>query len=469
MFSKKIKKECEPIIAATEEMSQESQRGFKVFAIFAAVLVEYMVNHHNIFQHFRRNDSHDKKAKVYEENMNILRSKLQSGEIQPSKPEVLSVASYAKIIHKCPRSILETACYLAEDYNLQRNAYWGSGRTLPEPVRPGEEECRRFKVKNIKRVMKHKRMTFPFIEHNHLYARRINLSSVNSSDLTHFNVDETYVEQYNGTVRIVIHPVMFIDKRFFYCLHDIRVMGIDLGVNTDATCAIYDNSTGKCTLKQIRLPVKDKILQLQNQYKHTNNKETKESLRREIHALNEAYRKELAKAICQYAVENKVEFVFLEGLHKNSTKDETAIFWNPKSTLEVIYSELHGAGIAYRSVSAANTSQYYHKGGYVERDKENYSRATAPDGQIIDADVNAAKNIVARGMIGLYLDSIPEDDLIYMLSEQPVLLEQNEIIFRDFEDDRKNVDHKCDTRIITERERDFGRIKKTLCKKYGIK
>ena len=144
MFSKKIKKECEPIIAATVEMSQESQRGFKVFAIFATVLVEYMVNHHNIFQHFRRNDSHDKKAKVYEENMNILRSKLQSGEIQPSKPEVLSVASYAKIIHKCPRSILETACYLAEDYNLQRNAYWGSGRTLPEPVRPGEEECRRF-------------------------------------------------------------------------------------------------------------------------------------------------------------------------------------------------------------------------------------------------------------------------------------------------------------------------------------
>ena len=469
MFSKKIKKECEHIIAATVEMSQESQRGFKVFAIFAAVLVEYMVNHNNIFHHFRRNDSHDKKAKVYEDNINILRSKLQSGEIQPSKPEVLSVASYAKIIHKCPRSILETACYLAEDYNLQRNAYWGSGRTLPEPVRPGEEECRRFKVKNIKRVMKHKRMTFPFIEHNHLYARRINLSSVNSSDLTHFNVDETYVEQYNGTMRIVIYPVMFIDKRFFYCLHDIRVMGIDLGVNTDATCAIYDNSTGKCTLKQIRLPIKDKILQRQNKYKHTNNKETKESLRREIHALNEAYRKELAKAICQYAVENKVEFVFLEGLHKNSTKDETAIFWNPKSTLEVIYSELHGAGIAYRSVSAANTSQYYHKGGYVERDKENYSRATAPDGQIIDADANAAKNIVARGMIEIYFDSIPEEILAYMLKKQPVLLKSNKIIFRYFNEVRKYVDKKCNTNKITKQERDFSRSKKSLCKKYGIK
>ena len=36
--------------------------------------------------------------------------------------------------------------------------------------------------------------------------------------------------------------------------------------------------------------------------------------------------------------------------------------------------------------------------------------------------------------------------------------------FRDFEDARKNVDHKCDTRKITERERDFGRIKKLYVK-----
>ena len=156
-------------------------------------------------------------------------------------------------------------------------------------------------------------------------------------------------------------------------------------------------------------------------------------------------------------------------MQKISSKDEAKIFWNTKSVLQEIYSELHGAGITYRSVSAANTSQYYHKGGYVERDKNNYSRATAPDGKIIDADANAAKNIVARGMMGLYFDSIPEDDLIYMLSEQPVLLEQNEIIFRDFEDARKNVDHKSDTSKITEQKREFRRIKKSFCKKYNIR
>lgn len=469
MFSRKIKKECEPIIAATVEMSQGSQKGFEVFAIFAAILVDYMVSHYKKFQHFSRNDSYYKKAKVYEENMNILQSKLQSGEIKPSKPEEVSNESYEKIIHKCPHSILETACYLAEDYNLQRSAYWGSRKSLPKPVRPGEEACRRFKVRHLKEIIKNKRMTFPFIEDNHLYTRRINLNSVNSSDLTNFNVDETYVEQCNGTVCVVIYPVMFINKRFFYCLHNIRVMGIDLGVNTDATCAIYDNSTGKCTLKQIRLHVKDKILQLQNQYKHSNNQEAKETLIREIQELNDKYRKELAKAICQYAVDNKVEFVFLEGLQKISSKYETEIFWNPQRVLQEIYSELHGAGIAYRSVSAVNTNRYYSKGGYVERHRNNYSRATAPDGRIIDADANAAKNIVARGMMGLYFDSIPEDVLICMLKKQPVLLEQNEIVFRDFEDARKNVDHKCDTRIITERERDFGRIKKSFCKKHGIK
>lgn len=196
------------------------------------------------------------------------------------------------------------------------------------------------------------------------------MTSLDSFDLANLNVDEAYVEQCNETVRVVIYPVLYIEKRFYYCLHDVKVMGIDLGVNTDATCAIYDNATGECKLKQIQIQLKHNIWQLQRQYQKTNNKETKESLRREIHALNEAYRKELAKAICQYAVDNKVEFVFLEGLQNNTPTDEAEIFWNPQSVLQEIYSELHGAGIAYRSVSAVNTSRYYNKGGYVERDRK---------------------------------------------------------------------------------------------------
>lgn len=469
MFSRKIKQECTPVIAATVVMSPESQKGFELLSIFAAALVDYMITHYSEFQHFRRNASYLTKASVYEENINTLRLKLQNGVIKPSKPEGISEASYSKMIHKCPHSILETACYLAEDYNLQRNAYWGSRKSLPEPVRPGEDECRRFKVGHPKEIIKNKRITFPFIEDNHLYVRRINLTSVNSSDLTNLNVDEAYVEQYNGTVCIVIYPVLYIKKSFYYNLHDIKVMGVDLGANTDATCAIYANSTGECKLKQIQIPLKHKIWQLQCQYQKTNNKETRESLRREIHALNEAYRKELAKAICQYAVDNKVEFVFLEGLQKNHPKDEAEIFWNPKSTLEVIYSELHESGIAYRSVSAVNTSRYYAKGGYVDRHRNNYSRATAPDGQIIDADANAAKNIVARGMIEIYFDSIPEDVLAFMLKRQPVLMEANKIIFRHFNEVRKHVDKKCNTSKITEQKREFRRIKKSFCKKHNIK
>lgn len=204
MFSRKIKKECEPIIAATVEMSPESQRGFDIFALFAAILVDYMVSHYREFQHFRRNDSYYKKANVYEENMKILRSKLQTGEIKPSKPSGLSDADYEKILHGCPPPILKAACQISEEYNLQRNAYWGSRRLLPEPVLPGEEACRRFKVRHLKEIIKNKRMTFPFIEGGRLISRRINLTAVNSSDFTNLNVDVAYVEQYNGTMRIVI-------------------------------------------------------------------------------------------------------------------------------------------------------------------------------------------------------------------------------------------------------------------------
>ena len=79
------------------------------------------------------------------------------------------------------------------------------------------------------------------------------------------------------------------------------------------------------------------------------------------------------------------------------------------------------------------------------------------------------QEIVARGMIELYFDSIPEDILAYMLKKQPVLLESNKIIFRYFEGVRKYVDKKCNTNKITKQERDFSRSKKSLCKKYGIK
>ena len=72
-------------------------------------------------------------------------------------------------------------------------------------------------------------------------------------------------------------------------------------------------------------------------------------------------------------------------------------------------------------------------------------------------------------MIGLYFDSIPEDILGYMLRKRPLLLKQNEIIFRYFNEVRKYVDKKCNTNKITKQERDFSRSKKSLCKKYGIK
>lgn len=72
-------------------------------------------------------------------------------------------------------------------------------------------------------------------------------------------------------------------------------------------------------------------------------------------------------------------------------------------------------------------------------------------------------------MIGLYFDSIPEDILGYMLRKRPLLLKQNEIIFRYFNEVRKYVDKKCNTSKITEQRREFRRIKKSFCKKHNIK
>ena len=143
--------------------------------------------------------------------------------------------------------------------------------------------------------------------------------------------------------------------------------------------------------------------------------------------------------------------------------------WNPKAALNKIYPILHNVGIAYQSISPVYTSQYNAKGGVVSRIVSDRSKAFTPDGKLIDADKNAALNIVARGLIDMYFDTLPEECLLSIVRDNPRLLRCNEIIFEDLLNTRQLVNNEINTNTVFTRQRYFNKHKATFCKKYRLR
>ena len=162
------------------------------------------------------------------------------------------------------------------------------------------------------------------------------------------------------------------------------------------------------------------------------------------------------------ALDHRVEFVFFEGLFDEHYNEDVLTLWNPRAVLETVYHMLHNAGVCYKNISPANTSRLYSNGGLVDRLESDRSKAIAPDGNLINADENAALNILARGLIDMYFDTIPDNILLSIFGMNTRLLQCNEIIFADLLSVRKYVDLRCDTSVIFQKQRDFRKIKKSL-------
>ena len=152
-------------------------------------------------------------------------------------------------------------------------------------------------------------------------------------------------------------------------------MGVDLGTINDATCAIFNNLTGEVVCSQIYISEKEEIMRLQSQYKNTHNETDREEIVDQIKTLKDTYQRQLAEAICCLALDNRVEYVFFEGLYDQKCTSSALTLWNPRAVLEKVYAELHNSGIAYQSISPVYTSQYYASGGVVSRIVSDRSKA----------------------------------------------------------------------------------------------
>ena len=473
MYNKSIRIDLPVVTISIDDVPEEAQKGFKVLAYFAALLVDYMVKHYKDFAHSNKFSSRDAIKSIYENNIRVLKEKLCIGEIVIDEPEGIFIdrESLRSLQKNCPFVVLETAVHLCENHFRSKRAYNSSHSIFQRPIIPGPNECAYFRVQHISDLFQNKRIKFPFILDGRLYCKDVDLLFFEDKIQRNKNINynDSFFVFRNGNLYIEVHPIKFIAKPFYYSLHDVVVMGVDLGTINDATCAVYNNQTGEVMYRQIQIPEKEVILSYQDEFVKASDNDRKMIIKKRIDALKSAYWENLSKEICGYAMESKAEYVFFEGLFEDKYRDGAMNLWNPRAVLEKVYERLHNVGIAYQSISPVYTSQYYANGGVVNRIANDRSKAFTPDGKLIDADKNAALNIAARGMIDMYFDTLPEECLVSIIRNNPSLLRCNDIVFNDLIIIRKLVNDIIDTSNIFQRQRYFNKTKQAFCKKYGLR
>ena len=463
MYNKSIRVDLPVVTVDINDVPEEACKGLDILAYAVAVLVDYIVSHQKEFDHYNKFANRDRIKTVFNYNISTLKEKLCSKEIVFQKPDGAYIKNVESLQNNCPYAVLETAVSIAEEYRQKNNAYFGSRKTLPKPDIPTLDDCKSFKVRSMADLLRTKRIGLPFIVNGRLCVKEIELTLIENELLNckNININDSYIVARNDKVMLEVHPIKFISKPFNYSLHDIVVMGVDLGTINDASCAIYNNQTGKVTGSIVQISEKTEIKKLQSDYKRADAK-TRMELELRINDLKRLYCKRLADAICKLALDHKVEFVFFEGLFDEHYNEDVLTLWNPRAVLETVYHMLHNAGVCYKNISPANTSRLYSNGGLVDRLESDRSKAIAPDGNLINADENAALNILARGLVDMYFDTIPDNILLSILGMNTRLLQCNEIIFADLLSVRKYVDLRCDTSVIFQKQRDFRKIKKSL-------
>lgn len=465
MYGKNIIINLERTTVGTVDVSKQHQRGFEVMALFAAVLAKYVITHYTVFEHLTKFAGPVKSEKVHSDNINTLQKRIISGEIRIDVPVDLSSEGFSALKRKCFKSVMDTAVRCAAEYWYLMSAYNGSGKTYPKPHIPEQEDCSFFALKfqKVKQLIRSKELEFPFLDRGEFYTRKIRF--VPDADGKNFDnatdLNNGFIVGRDGIITVESMPKRFVKKQNNYSLHDIIVMDVDLGTINDASCAIYNNQTGKVTGSIVQIPEKTEIKKLQSEYKRADAK-TRIELEIRINDLKSLYCKRLAEAICKLALDHRVEFVFFEGLFDERYNDNALTLWNPRAVLETVYHMLHNAGVCYKNISPANTSRLYSNGGLVDRLESDRSKAIAPDGNLINADENASLNILARGLIDMYFDTIPDNILLSIFGLNTRLLQCNEIVFADLLSVRKYVDLRCDTSVIFQKQRDSRKFKKSL-------
>ncbi len=206
-----------------------------------------------------------------------------------------------------------------------------------------------------------------------------------------------------------------------------KVLAVDVGINTAATCAVVDQHGTVLDRCFINRSDKDRERQLMQRIRTKARKQTRhgnklpqgfcanDHRRLKQLATNQAH--QISRQIVTLARDQYCDAIVLENLkgwkpkagRKRSTMKAKFHRWFHRMLTDRIESKAIELGIRVLWVYARGTSSNAYDGsGKVRRDKDNYANARFSNGKRYNADLNAAYNIAARGAFKLYYPSLCE-------------------------------------------------------------
>lgn len=211
------------------------------------------------------------------------------------------------------------------------------------------------------------------------------------------------------------------------------VIGVDLGMNTDAVCSVVHKDGTVTGEKFINSPVeKDRMDGLLNTIRkaqqHGNRKNHR--LWRFIDNYNTAIAKRTASEIVSFAVEHHAQVIVFEHLNMygkcHGSKKQRLSLWRKREIQHRTEDLASRYGIRVSYICAVNTSKLAYDGsGKVIRGKEagfkNQQLCVFQTGKIYNCDLSASKNIGARYFIRVLLKSMSAKTLLSVQANVPEL------------------------------------------------
>lgn len=200
-----------------------------------------------------------------------------------------------------------------------------------------------------------------------------------------------------------------------------KVLAVDVGINTDAVCAVVDKYGTVYERKFFNRQDKDRVYRLMQRIRNKARKQTRHGNKlfkgfcsrtyRQLQHVNQNQAHHISRYIVNMAIANGCDAVVVENLKffrprggkKGSALRMRFHNWYHRRLIEYVSSKAKEAGLRVIPVYARGTSSYAYDGsGKVTRDKNNYANAVFTNGKKYNADLSASYNIAARGIMKLH-------------------------------------------------------------------
>lgn len=207
------------------------------------------------------------------------------------------------------------------------------------------------------------------------------------------------------------------------------VLGVDLGVNTDAVCAVVHRDgtvTGRTFIdhpvEKDRLYTDCRVISKSQKAGNSSN----HRLWRFVNNYNYFIAVDTASRVVQFARGNHCQVIVLEYLNFTKkirgSKAQRITLWRKREIAHRIEALAAKFGIRTTYVCPYGTSMYAFDGsGIVSRDKKNHRLCTFTTGKQYNCDLSASYNIAARYFIRAYKKTISERRWLDALAKVPEL------------------------------------------------